>query len=144
MWLFTKHGFFSVVCARQGNGEYGAPVDHDRMMVRARVRPHLESLQAVFPELLGGIEIHDSPRADYAHRIFVPKDIWLRVLGGLGEELDYDNFKSEVAQHLGRAGAAYEHALHEVWEVMYGLQQGQVARHERGPIDDERGGDGDE
>ena len=24
MWLFTKHGFFSAVCARQGDGKHGA------------------------------------------------------------------------------------------------------------------------
>jgi len=38
MWLFTKHGFFSAVCARQGNGEHGQPVDPGRIMVRARGR----------------------------------------------------------------------------------------------------------
>jgi len=29
MWVFTKHGFFSAVCARQGGGEHGQPVDPD-------------------------------------------------------------------------------------------------------------------
>jgi len=43
MWVFTKHGFFSAVCARQGDGTYGQPVDQDRIMVRARVRGHLEA-----------------------------------------------------------------------------------------------------
>lgn len=37
MWLFTRYGFFSVVCARQGDGSHVMPVDPDRMMVRARV-----------------------------------------------------------------------------------------------------------
>jgi hypothetical protein len=27
MWLFTKQGFFSAVCARQGSGMHGQPVD---------------------------------------------------------------------------------------------------------------------
>jgi hypothetical protein len=45
------------------------------------------------------------------------------VLAGLAEEIDYDNFKSEVARHQGRAGAAYECSLHEVWSVMHGLQK---------------------
>ena len=35
MWIFTKHGFFSAVCARQGDGKHGQPVDPDRIMVRA-------------------------------------------------------------------------------------------------------------
>lgn len=29
MWLFTKYGFFSAVCARQGKGDYDQPVDTD-------------------------------------------------------------------------------------------------------------------
>jgi hypothetical protein len=27
MWLFTKYGFFSIVCARQGDGKQGQPID---------------------------------------------------------------------------------------------------------------------
>jgi hypothetical protein len=42
MWILTKHGFFSAVCARQGNGTHGQPVDLDRIMVRVRLRGHLE------------------------------------------------------------------------------------------------------
>jgi len=38
MWIFTKYGFYSAVCARQGDGSHGQPVDPDRIMVRARVR----------------------------------------------------------------------------------------------------------
>ena len=44
MWLFTKHGFYSAVCARQGEGNRTEPVDPDRVMVRARVSSHLENL----------------------------------------------------------------------------------------------------
>ena len=39
------------------------------------------------------------------------------------EDLDYDNFKSEVARYQGNDGADYEHALHDVWSVMYGVQK---------------------
>jgi len=123
MWIFTKYGFFSVVCARQGDGEYGQPVDLDRVMVRARVRQHLEKLQEEFDDLLGESEIHDSPHADYAFRLFAPKSVWLEVLARLGDGIDYDNFKSEVARNLGAAGAAYEHSLHRVWSVMHKLQR---------------------
>jgi hypothetical protein len=55
--------------------------------------------------------------------LFVPKSAWVRVLAGLAEEQDYDNFKSEVARHQGKAGAAYEHSLHDVWSVMHKLQE---------------------
>jgi hypothetical protein len=122
MWIFTKHGFFSAVCARQGGGKRGQPVDPDRMMVRARVRAHLEALKKRFPELVGQCDIQESVGTDYAFRILVAKPVWSQVLACLAGETDYDNFKSEVARHQGKAGAAYEHALHEVWSVMYELQ----------------------
>ena len=123
MWIFTKHGFFSAVCARKGDGNHSQPVDPDRIMVRARVRGHLEALKKRFPDLLGQCEIHDSAATDYAYRLFVQKSGWTQVLAGLAEETDYDNFKSEVARHQGRAGAAYERSLHEVWSVMHELQR---------------------
>ena len=44
------------------------------------------------------------------------------MAAALAEEIAYDNFKAEVAREQGRAGADYEAALHEAWEVMYGLQ----------------------
>jgi hypothetical protein len=123
MWIFTKHGFFSAVCARKGNGKRGQPVDPDRIMVRARVRSHLEVLKQRFADLLAECEIKDFAGTDYAFRIFVPKTVWAQVVSGLVEETDYDNFKEEAARHQGRAGAAYVHSLSEVWSVMNQLQK---------------------
>ena len=122
MWIFTKHGFFSAVCARQGNGSHSQSVDPNRIMVRARVKSHLEALKTHFSELMTGCEIQESKGTDYAYRLFVPKSEWIKVVAALAEETDYDNFKSEVAHHQGRAGAAYEHSLHDVWSVMHKLQ----------------------
>ena len=123
MWIFTKHGFFSAVRARQGDGKHGHPVDPDHIMVRARLREHLERLKGRFPDLLGRCEIREFAGTDYAYRLFVDKPVWSQVLAGLAEKTDYDNFKSEVARHQGRAGAAYERSLHEVWSVMHRLQK---------------------
>jgi hypothetical protein len=123
MWIFTKHGFFSAVCARQGDGKHGEPVDTNRIMVRARIRGHLEALKKRFPNLLGECEIRESVGTDYAYRLFVPKSAWTQVVAGLADETDYDNFKDEVAHHQGRAGADYEHSLHEVWSVMHRFQK---------------------
>ena len=67
-------------------------------------------------------EIKEFVGTDYAYRLFVDKSVWSQVLVGLNEDMDYDNFKSEVARFQGSEGAAYEHALHEVWSTMYGLQ----------------------
>jgi len=123
MWVFTKHGFFSAVCARQGSGQHGQPLDPNRIMVRARVRAHLKALRKRFAILLQDCEIQEFTGTDYAFRIFVAKPVWSQVLAGLAEETDYDNFKSEVARHQGRSGAAYEGSLHDVWSVMYKLQK---------------------
>jgi len=123
MWIFTKYGFFSAVCARQGDGTYGQPVNPERIMVRARVRSHLEAIQVRFSNLLNEIDIKEFTGTDYAFRFFVDKSVWSQVLVGLSDEMDYDNFKSKVARHQGSKGAEYEHSLHEVWSVMNRLQK---------------------
>jgi hypothetical protein len=123
MWIFTKYGFFSAVCARSGDGRHGQPVDPDRIMVRARLREHLEALSERFPELLGDSEIVAGGGTDYPFRLFVAKAAWVQVLSLLAEETDYDNFKSAVGREQGRAGEAYRDALHDVWTVMYRLQR---------------------
>jgi hypothetical protein len=121
MWLFTKYGFYSVVCARQGDGRHGEPADPNRLMIRARVRQHLEALKDRFPHLLNACEIKEFAGTDYAFRVFLDKAAWSRLLVKLNEEMDYDNFKSEVAHFQGRN--SYEHSLHEVWSVMNTLQK---------------------
>ena len=122
MWFFTTHGFFSVVCARQGDGRHGNPVDPARVMVRARVRQHLEAIRARFPEQLGACDIEASSSTDYAYRLFVDKAAWTRVAAALADDIDYDNFKGAVARVHG-SHDAYEHALHDVWSVMHRLQR---------------------
>lgn len=92
-------------------------------MVRSRLRQHLDALIERFPDLLGQSEIKEFAGTDYAFRIFVPKPAWSQVLVALAEDMDYDNFKSEVARFQGPDGTAYEHALHKVWSVMHGLRR---------------------
>ena len=48
-------------------------VDPDRIMVRARMRSHLESLKDRFALLLDQCEIQESAGPDYAIRLFVRK-----------------------------------------------------------------------
>lgn len=123
MWIFTKYGFFSAVCARQGDGSHGRPVDVNRIMVRARLREHLEALKARFPTILGRCKIQEFVGTDYAYRLFIGKSSWSRILAEMAEETDYDNFKSAVAKHQIYAASEYEHALHDVWSVMNELQE---------------------
>ncbi len=119
MWIFTKYGFFSAVCARKGFGEYGQPVDPDRVMVRSRSRHHLEQLQERFASLKSK-QIESFPGSDYPFRIFPDKSAWAMVMKELAEEMDYDNFKSEVARQPN--DAAYEDTLHDVWAIMRRLE----------------------
>ena len=90
--------------------------------IRLRLRDHLESLRKRFPNLLDQAEIRETPEADHAYRLFLPKSVWTRIVADLVEETDYENFKSEVRRHQGPDEAAYEQSLHRVWDVMYGLQ----------------------
>lgn len=123
MWIFTKYGFFSAVCARQNNGGHGTAIDPDRIMVRARIRSHLDALKERFADLVADCVILESAGTDYAFRMFVQKPVWAKVVAEMVEETDYDNFKSRVARHQERADGAYEGSLHEVWSIMQRLQK---------------------
>lgn len=124
MWIFTKYGFFSAVCARQDDATYGHPVDPDRIMVRARRRNHLERLLNRFTDLTADTPIHQSTESDYRYRVFLPKPVWANLVQQLAIETDYDNFKSKAADEFADEDIAHEYgdALHDVWNVMYGFQ----------------------
>lgn len=114
MWIFSIHGFFSAVSAREGKSGYGK-VDATRIMVRARVRAHLERLASVYPEQLAGREILESPGNDYRWRVFMPKEVWAQVMASLALDTDYDNFKSEAGRQWPKDDAGYVHMLHGIW-----------------------------
>ena len=86
MWLLIPEGFYSVV---QKNGETD-------LSVRARVKDDLERLRERYlPELS---EIIETPQGDYRYRAWVDRASFADALARIGQELDYDNFKSEVAR----------------------------------------------
>lgn len=117
MWIFTRYGFFSIACARTPDGA----IDPGLMMIRARRKSHLAQLQSRFAELLTA-EIIKTQSTDYRYRIVVPKSNWIAAIAELAEEQAWSNFKSETTRYQGAAGANYVHALHDVWAVMYRLQ----------------------
>jgi len=116
MWLFTKYGAYSAVCARMGNGSHAQPVDPNRMMVRARNPQHLQNLIDVYEDLTG-VEIVESQSTDYCARMFVAKDVWVTIVADIVTDVDYDNFKNEVSA-AGLTDPAYTGMLHGVWGVM--------------------------
>jgi len=122
MWIFTRHGFYSAVCARQGNGQQGQPIDPDRIMVRARVENILKPFRSDSPTCWASARSGSSPDRLPLPHLHGQGGV-VPGLAGLAEETNYKNFKSEVARHQGSAGAAYEDALGRIWSVMRGYRR---------------------
>ena len=129
MWVFATHGVYSVVCARRGAGGWDQPVDPDRVMIRARVRGHLDGLIDRFPVLAGG-GIIETPAADYRWRVIVSKADWADALRELALDTDYDNFKNAAKAELGEQGHRYYAVLAEVWAAGHRLQHDSVRADE--------------
>jgi len=124
MWLFTSYGMYSAVCARQGTGKKGEPIDTERMMVRARDRDHLENLKLLFPDELQDVEIVESKYNDYRFRLFVDKKVWALLVATLVMCEDYDNFKGSIDRTLPKEQAGpYHGTCTRVWGVLYDHQR---------------------
>jgi hypothetical protein len=109
MWLITPVGFFSIV---------RKPDDQDTLTVRARVKSDLEALRAHSLPGLGAIA--EDAGTDYRFRAKAPRDEIAKALAHMVEDIDYGNFKNEVAKKQGHARAA---VYGKVWDVLYGLQR---------------------
>jgi hypothetical protein len=101
------------------------------MMVRARVRSHLEALQERFVDLRDA-EMIETAHADYRFRIIVSKDAWADAVREMVMEQDYGNFKNAAATAQGNDGDDYVHALHRVWSIMSDLQHQTARRRQTG------------
>ncbi len=95
MWLFTRHGFYSVVEKPKGT-----------LCVRSRSAKDLEALMRL---------AHLEPKAilsnvgtDYPHRILLDPSEWLTVMEALAKDVTYPNFKASVAD--ARVGL-----YHDIW-----------------------------
>ena len=111
MWLLTTFGFFSIVEKPEDRGT-------GMVTVRARVRGDIESLRAKY--LPGLSEIESTPDHDYAWRGRVTKGDLAAGLGRIALDINYANFETEVAQHMGYAR---ELIYHDVYETLSALQQ---------------------
>lgn len=118
MWLFTRHGFYSVAT---GTDKQGKP-DPDVMMIRARVRRHLVALGKLTGEWAGK-DVKMTDHTDYRYRVVVTNDVWDRVASALAYDVDYPNFKAAAGK---KTDPGYTHALHRVWSVMFNLQLDEV------------------
>ena len=102
MWLFTNTGFVSAV--KQG----------DDLVVRAR---DLESLGPISESLK--LEVIKTPDADYPYRVITTPEDFARWTHHMSLNIDYPNFKSEVAQVRGHE---FAHALTRVWSDMHEIE----------------------
>lgn len=112
MWLFSKIGFFSAVACQNKD----KTPDFSRICVRARVRQHLENLVKLYDH---NYEILETPDRDYRYRIITTAKEWEGLVSVITSRIDYTNFKDSVAT---TGDISYETSLHNVWDVMYGLQ----------------------
>lgn len=110
MWLITSIGFFSVV-QKPGDKQNGT------LTVRSRVRSDLAALKQHYLPGLGPIQ--ESLDTDYRFRAVAPRAEVSAAMARMIEDLDYGNFKSEVAKKQGPKRASL---YHQVWDVLYQLQ----------------------
>lgn len=83
MWLATEKGFYSVVINNESKSE------GSEIIIRARKKKDLENLNT-------GRKVKVSKKKDYAYRIFVSRETFIRVLLDLGVEFNYSNFKDHI------------------------------------------------
>lgn len=101
MWLFAKHGFFSIVMDRD---------NPDYLLVRARIKGDIENY---WPDA----EIKFTPENDYAYRASIPVNDVAMVLCQMVFDIDYDNYKANIYDQHRRS---YRYA--DVWQTMALLQ----------------------
>lgn len=119
MWIATRFGFFSVVCARKSRTSH--EINPDIFMVRVRRRQHLEALLAAVPKLALPGEIMATVGTDYPFRLFVSKKKWIETMVELSEDIDYGNFKNEAHKF---ADHKYDAFLGSTWSLGLRLEDG--------------------
>ena len=108
MWLMTRYGFFSIVCARGKGGRVLRGV----MMVRARKKEHLERIKELNTGLGPIVETDDT---DYPYRIIARRRVVKALVNQITRDIDYGNFKSAAAQDDTTGDGTYITFLHAVW-----------------------------
>lgn len=113
MWIFTPHGFISVVADKDNPKS-------ERVLVRARAKHHLVNL---FPEC----EPFEKIGSDYAWRAWIDRREVSGLMDDLIQGLAYPNFKNEIKD------PAYHDACLDVWQAMYGYQLWESRKPSRNP-----------
>jgi hypothetical protein len=91
-------------------------VANGTVSIRARVRADLEGLRAYLPVMGDIIETDDS---DYRYRVIAPHEAFAAAVAAMAGDIDYDNFKSVVAERQGEDRAD---VYSNVWADLLALQ----------------------
>lgn len=112
MWIYAKTGFYSVV--------HKPPCREDELLVRVRCKDDIDKLQKLLKsEYQFNGEVIDSPKADYAYRMIVPRETFASFLANVAMLMDYDNFKNTI----GRKDYKRHDAYLRCWDAMYEWQR---------------------
>ena len=107
MWIFTKHGFISIVQHNSMPGHF---------QVKSRVAAPLDYF---WPNH----QIEVIEWADYRFRITIPKEEVVPILVRGLQGVSYTSFKNEC-----EVDEDYHYALARTWSIMYNYQQRKEAR----------------
>ena len=102
MWLLIPEGFYSIV---QKEGE-------KELCVRARVGADLDRLRETYLPTLGATV--ETPGSDYRYRAWIDRDDLAEGMAEIVRNLDWANFKDEVARH----DASRAHVYGQVWNIL--------------------------
>jgi len=122
MWAFSENGMYSVVAARcqAADGSFTGDVDPQTLLVRARIREHLERLCDAHAASGLSSEIITTPTHDYRFRLVIAKPTWSSVMTEMVEAIDYTNFKRRALQLHG--SGPYTDALSDIWTRHHRMQ----------------------
>jgi len=91
MWVFSKEGFFSIVCKE---------CDKNEVLVRTRCE---EDLVRMFHKLNGSPNIIKKEDGDYKFRAILKKETWVKYLSGCVFDLDYEKVKENIVSQDDKA-----------------------------------------
>lgn len=100
MWLFTNHGFYSIVKILDTNPE--------EFWIRSRRKEHLTTY---FSEE----RIIYTHATDYQYRVTINKEELIDIFTHLPQEIDYTNFKDSIKD------IELKDAAHHVWHDVFGV-----------------------
>lgn len=123
MWLFTRWGFYSITCARQGDdASTGNEIDAHSLVIEAFNEQHLTALKSHLPDLIGNCLIKEVAESEFRFHMIVDKNIWSQVMLSLSQELNYDDFREEMVQKHSMDDPAYLKVITDIEQFVAKIQ----------------------